>query len=334
MFSPQIVDSNGSSSQGTRPKLGIAFGGGGMKGWSHVGVLSVLERYGLRADVVAGTSVGALIGAYYAYGYTLDEIGEIIRTQRTSSLFSFRFDGLGLLNTDALRAYLTEHLRDCTFDDLKIPFHVICTDLETGKEVVLSEGRLVDAILASSALPGIFSPVEIDGRLLVDGGLCNNVPVSALVHAGAQYTIAVRLHQDLNGLNALPLRRVKPAANDEERVRISVWGERLRRTLLRENNHMPNGLEVLGRAMELVVSQLENYRLQMHRPDVLITPEVAHVNVLSFSVEKEDIFNCGVRAAEAQAPLLEEIARRMRGGMVGGSPHSPAASSVTKDPGA
>ena len=282
-----------------------------MKGWSHLGVLSVLERYGLRADVVSGSSAGALIGAYYAFGYSLDEMCDMMRRQRTSSLFSFRFDGLGLLNTDAFRTYLTETLKDCTFDDLEIPFYVICTDLETGKEVVVNRGRLVDAILASSAVPGVFSPVEIDGRLLVDGGLCNNVPVSALVHHGAQYTIAVRLHQDFNGLNAFPLRRAKAAAPDE-RVSLSLWGARLRRTLLGDNGHMPNGLEVLGRSMEIVVSQLESYRLQAHKPDVLITPQVSHVSTLSFGEEKEDIFNCGARAAEAQAPLLEEIGARLK----------------------
>lgn len=293
-----------------RPELGVAFGGGGMKGWSHVGVISVLERYGLRPGVVSGCSAGALIGAYYAFGYSLDEMRAFMRTQRTSSLFSLRFDGLGLLNNDAFREYLVEHLHDCTFDDLKIPFYVICTDLETGKEVVISKGRLVDAILASSAIPGIFSPVEIGGRLLVDGGLCNNVPVSALVHHGARYTIAVRLHQDFTGLNALPLRR-RQAGEVDDRVSLALWGDRLRRTIRRENNHLPNGLEVLGRAMEVVVSQLESYRLQAHKPDVLITPQVSHVNMLSFGEEKEEIFTCGVRAAEAQAPLLQEIARRL-----------------------
>jgi NTE family protein len=292
------------------PLLGLAFGGGGMKGWSHLGVLSVLEQYGLRPGVVAGSSAGALVGAYYAYGYSLAEMGEMMRSQRTTSLFSLRFDGVGLLHSDAFRAYLTGYLGDCRFEDLRVPFYVVCTDLETGKEVVLNRGPLVEAILASSAIPGIFSPVEIDGRLLVDGGLCNNVPVSALVHHGADYTVAVRLHQDYNGLNALPLRRPREA-EAEERMSVSLWSERLRRTFRREHGHLPNGLEVIGRAMEIVVSQLESYRLQVHKPDVLITPPVAHVNILSFGEEKEEIYNCGVRAAEAQAPLLQEIARRM-----------------------
>ena len=309
MFSASSTDPVLPSRRIAHPRLGIALGGGGMKGWSHLGVLSVLERYGLRADVVAGTSAGALVGAYYAFGYSLDEMRDVMRRQKTASLFSLRFDGLGLLGNDAFRAYLTEHLHDCTFDDLKIPFYVICTDLETGKEVVLNKGRLVDAVMASSSIPGIFSPVEVDGRLLVDGGLCNNVPVSALVHHGAHYTVAVRLHQDVNGLNAFPMRRTPPG--DDDRVSLAMWGERLRRTLRREPNTLPTGLEVIGRAMEIVVSQLESYRLQAHKPDVLVTPQVSHVNVLSFGEEKEEIFNCGVRAAEAQAPLLEEIGRRM-----------------------
>lgn len=302
-------------SRSVEPALGLAFGGGGMKGWAHVGVLSVLERHELRPGVVAGCSAGALIGAYYAFGYSLDDMRRFMREQRTSSLFSLRFDGQGLLSNDAFRDYLARHLEDCTFDDLEIPFYVVCTDLETGKEVVLNKGSLVDAILASSAIPGVFAPVEVGGRLLVDGGLCNNVPVSALVNHGTRYTVAVRLHQDWSGLQAPPLRkRRNPDGSDaERRVSMSMWAERLARTIRRDADPLPNGFEVMGRAMEIVVSQIEGFRLQSGRPDVLITPEVAHISTFSFSEEKEDIFNCGVRAAEAQAERLTEIRRRLDG---------------------
>jgi NTE family protein len=290
-------------------KIGVAFGGGGMKGWAHVGVISVLKEYGIRPDVISGCSVGAMIGAFYAFGYSVEEMARLMRAQRTSALFAFRFDGLGLLNNDALRDYLRTHLQNCTFADLPVPFYVIATDLQTGREVVIREGSLVDAILASSAMPGIFAPVERDGRLLVDGGLCNNVPVSVLVHHGARYTLAVRLHRDTRDLNehVFPHKK-KPA--DEKNISIGLWAERLTRTIRRTPSELPNALEVIGRALDIGVGQIERWRLQAYPPDVLIEPEVTHIKTLSFSEEKEEIFLTGVKAAQEKAPLLTEIVRR------------------------
>lgn len=297
----------------TRPQLGIAFGGGGMKGWAHLGVISVLERYGLRPDIISGCSAGTLIGAFYAAGHSVEKMIGFMREQRTASLFSLRFDGLGLLSSDNLRAYLSELLGECRFEDLPVPFFAVATDLESGKEVILSEGPLLDAVLASIAIPGIFSPVEIKGRLLVDGGLTNNVPVSVLVNRGARFTVGVRLHKDTHELSPRTLVKAPPDPS-ERRVSLAMWTERLARTIRRDQSHLPSGFEVLGRAMDIVLSQLEAYRLQAYRPDVLITPEVAHVGTFSFSEEKEALFDRGVQAAEAQAPLLEALAERLRHG--------------------
>jgi len=303
------------SSPGSYPEtgqpLGVAFGGGGMKGWSHVGVISVLDRYGLQPSLIAGCSAGAIMGAYYAYGYSVEDMVRFMRDQRTSALFSLRFDGLGLFDNRALGDYLRQHFQDCTFEDLKTPFYVICTDLESGREVVLNSGPLVDAVLASSAMPGIFSPIEIGGQLLCDGGLCNNVPVSVLVSHGARYTIAVRLHRDTRDLSTIPLRRI--AVHGEKGISVSLWAERLARSIRKDKSHLPNGLEVVSRALDLLVGQIERYRLQAYPPDVIITPEVSHIKTLSFSEEKEEIYKVGVEAAEAKADLLLEIARRLKG---------------------
>lgn len=319
MTTYQMAETNtAESSPGSEAHpVGVALGGGGVRGWAHVGVISVLEELGVRPSMVAGCSAGALIGAYYASGHSVDTMRRYMREQRTTSLFSLRFDGLGLLSTDGFRDYLRSHLGDARFEDLPIPFYVVCTDLETGKEVVLNRGSLVEAILASSAIPGIFPPVEMNGHLLVDGGLSNNVPVSALVNAGARYTVAVRLHQDTNGLTAPALTRQRTSAspvdgNGDKRISLSMWSERLTRTLRRDSSHLPNGFEVLGRAMELVMTKLEGYRLQVYKPDVLITPRVAHIGTLSFSEEKEDIFSCGVAAAREQEAMLREIVRRVQ----------------------
>ncbi|MFW5973527.1 MAG: patatin-like phospholipase family protein [Bacteroidota bacterium] len=286
--------------------VGLALGGGGMKGWAHLGVISVLEEEGLRPNMIAGSSAGALIGAYYAFGYSFEDMLRFMREQRTMSLFSLRFDGLGLLNNEALREYLYRHFGDATFDDLEIPFFVICTDIETGREVVLQRGSVVEAILASSAMPGIFAPVSIDGHILVDGGLCNNVPVSVLVAHGARYTVAVRLHNDASGIDARPIRRTSEE-NEMTWMTISGWADRLKRSIIRDGSRLPNGMEVLGRAMEIVVSRLESYRLQAYPPDVLISPDVSHISTLKFSEGKDDIFMCGERAARAQSDRLRKL---------------------------
>ncbi len=296
-----------------QPELGLALGGGGMRGWAHIGVLSVLERYGLRPGVVAGCSAGALIGAFYAFGYSVEQMKQLMREQRTRALFSLRFDGQGLISSEPLREYLRYHLQDCHFEDLSVPFYVVATDLESGKEVIFNTGPVVDAILASSAIPGIFAPVELNGRLLVDGGLCNNVPVSPLVHHGARYTIAVRLHRESTALEPSPVKRRRNGEDEEgRRISLGMWSERLARTFRRNGGErQPNGFDVLGRAMEIVVTQLEGYRLQACRPDVLITPDVAHVGMLSLWEEKEEIFQRGVAAAEAQAAALKAMARKL-----------------------
>ena len=295
----------------TAMNLGIAFGGGGMRGWAHLGVLTVLDRLGLRPDVLAGCSAGALIGAYRAAGFTVDEMAALMREQKTSSLFSLRFDGVGLLSQDNFRAYLRRHLGDVRLEDLATPLYVVATDLDTGREVVLSRGSVVDAVLASSAMPGIFAPVEVDGRLLVDGGLCNNVPVSALVHAGARGTVGVRLH---NREHLTPMRKARADADGGEgRVSLALWAERLAQRFAVRGG-LPGGLEVASRALDIVTAQIEQARLQTYPPDVLLTPDLARVGVLSFSEDKAGIFESGVRAAEDRRADLLALGARLRGG--------------------
>src|SRR5690606_30139607 len=122
-----------------------------------------------------GCSAGAITASYYAAGFSVEHMTELMRSQNTRALFSLRFDRYGLVSTDDFAAYLRSHLGDRRIEDLDFPLYIVCTDLETGKEVVLDRGPLVEAILASCALPGIFAPVRLGGRLLIDGGVCNNV---------------------------------------------------------------------------------------------------------------------------------------------------------------
>ena len=295
------------------PRLGFAFGGGGVRGWAHVGVLSVVERYGLRADLVAGSSAGAITAAYYASGFSVERMAELMRSQNTRALFSLRFDRYGLVATDDFEAYLRSHLGERRIEDLDLPLYIVCTDLETGKEVVLDRGPLVEAILASCALPGIFAPVRIGERLLMDGGVCNNVPVSALVNHGAAYTVGVQLYKRIGALTPHGDGTLDETDEDvEQRVGLGLWADRLRQRLTSTPDDRPNGLEVVQRALDIMMAQLEGYRLQTYRPDVLVVPQVGSLGLFSFSQEKEEIFRAGVAAAERRADELERLAARLR----------------------
>ena len=296
----------------SQTKFGIAFGGGGVRGWAHVGVLSVLNRYGLHADLVSGSSAGAITSSYYAAGFSVEHMAELMRSQNTRALFSLRFDRYGLVSTEDFAAHLRSHLGDRRIEDLDLPLFIVCTDLETGKEVVLDRGPLVEAVLASCALPGIFAPVRFEGRLLIDGGVSNNVPVSALVNRGAAYTVGVQLYKRIGALTGWGDGTLdEPDDEVEQKVGLGLWAERVRQRFGREPDDRPNGLEVVQRALDIMMAQLEGYRLQTYRPDVLIVPRVGSLGLFSFSQEKEAIFQAGVAAAEEKSDELALLARRL-----------------------
>jgi NTE family protein len=176
-----------------RKKVGLALSGGAARGTAHIGVLEVLEREGIRPDVVAGVSAGSVVGALYCAGYSVEQLKALARDLSWSRLVRLGRPHLGLFDTSRMEAYLEELLAGRTFDQLSIPFLTVAVDLLTAQEVVLKEGRVARAVRASCAVPGLFTPVEWNDHLLVDGGLLNNVPVQVLRDWGADYVIAVNL---------------------------------------------------------------------------------------------------------------------------------------------
>lgn len=219
----------------TRPKIGLVLSGGGAKGFAHIGVLKVLEQAGVKIDYIAGTSMGAVVGGLYASGYSATQIDSIFYNTdfdellqdyipRASKNFyeknndqmyalSLPFNKLkigipiafskGMYNYNLLSklTHKVRHVRD--FSKLPIPFLCIATDIEKGEEVILKEGYLPQAMLASSAFPSLFSPVEIDGKLLIDGGVMNNYPVEQVRKMGADIVIGVDVQDDLKDRNSL-----------------------------------------------------------------------------------------------------------------------------------
>ncbi len=181
-----------------RPKIGIALGSGVARGWAHIGVLKALSRAGIEPDIVSGTSIGSLVGGCYL-AQKLDPLEDFARSltrRRLLGLVDFRFRSSGLIGDAKLETLMREHLGDIRIDELDRTFVAVATELATGHELWLREGSLVQAIRASYALPGVFAPVPIDNRWLIDGAIVNPVPVSVTRALGARLVIAVNLNTD------------------------------------------------------------------------------------------------------------------------------------------
>lgn len=174
-------------------KVGLALGGGGARGSAHIGVLMELERLGIRPSLITGTSIGGLIGALLAAGFSTAEMETFFHELTVGNIYGLPGGAPAISTNTKLEKLLREKLEDRSFSDLHIPLAVVTTDLVTRKEVVLDEGDVVTAVLATTALPVIFPPVKIEDRMLTDGGMLNNVPFDVARARGATYVIAVSL---------------------------------------------------------------------------------------------------------------------------------------------
>src|SRR6476620_12169753 len=179
-------------------KIGLALGAGCARGWAHIGVLRALNEAGIYPDIVAGTSIGAVVGGCYVAGElpALEEFARDLTRRKVLGFLDFNFSGSGLITGQRLRTVLEARMKDCSIESLSKRYVAVATEIGTGHEVWLSRGRMVDAMRASYALPGIFRPVRIDGRWLFDGALVNPVPVSVGRALGARNVIAVNLASD------------------------------------------------------------------------------------------------------------------------------------------
>ena len=177
----------------TRKKVGLALGGGVARGPAHIGVLSVLEEANIPIDCVSGTSAGSIIGAVYCAGLELNKMQRLARQMSWQQIASPVWPQRGLVSFKRMDPWIEEYLGTLYLEDLPIPMAAVVTDVYTGKPVVLREGRLATAVRASSSVPGVIVPAEINGRLLCDGGISANVPIDAARQLGADYVIGVDL---------------------------------------------------------------------------------------------------------------------------------------------
>ena len=276
---------------GSSPRVGLALSGGGARGLAHIGVLKVLEREGVPIDCLAGTSMGGLIAASYAVGLTPDFLEqEALRMASVRRLLALVDPSLprgGIFEGQKVYDYLVGHLGHRTFDDLRLPLALLAVDLNGGHEVILSDGPVADAVRATISLPGIFTPVERDGQLLVDGGLLDNLPAGAARDMGADVVIAVDVTTDSGAVTSLV-------------------------ETLHHRRHIPNGLtdtvEVLFRSLGLMMGEIHRRRLAEARLDVIIQPAIPPgVTVLTGFPRAAEIIAAGEEAARRELPRIREL---------------------------
>jgi NTE family protein len=298
-------------------KIGVALGGGAARGWAHIGVLRALSQAGIVPDIVAGTSIGAVVGGCYAAG-RLDELEGFARDLTRRKVFGyldFNLSGSGLITGQRLVERLDGHLRDVHIEELATRFVAVATEIGTGHEVWLSRGRVVDAMRASYALPGIFKPMSIDGRWLFDGALVNPVPVSVCRALGARYVIAVNLNSDLCGrgtviaeAGAVP----ETAEEAEAKGMLKAKNGRAARKLLQRQlfgsgDSSPGISTVMVEAFNIVQDRIARSRLAGDPPDAVINPRLAGIGLFDFHFADELIAR-GVAAVQRD---LDELGREV-----------------------
>lgn len=243
--------------------MGLVLSGGVARGIAHIGVIKVLEKYKIPVDFIAATSSGALIGVLYAAGMRINQMEKAALRLGWSRLISVVMARHGLVSSDEMQKFIIKNVGDLKFSDLKIPFAVVATDLRTGREVVLREGKVAPAVASSCSVPGVFVPIKHGEDLLIDGGLSNNVPSSVAKNMGANFIIAIDV----------------------------VPGQNLGET-------PKNALQIFGRAFDLAIKKLSIQGRQM--ADVLIEPEIPQ-DIMHVDVDKaKRLIEIGERATEGR----------------------------------
>jgi NTE family protein len=281
-----------------KPKIALALGGGAARGWAHIGVLKALDEEGIEVGMIAGTSIGALVGGCYFAG-KLDELENFARSltmRRMVALLDFTIGGGGMFAGMRLTKRMQEHLEGLSIEDLGRPFVAVATELRTGHEVWIESGSLITAIRASYALPGIFEPVRCNNRVLVDGALVNPVPVSVCRAYEQPLVVAVNLHYDLYGRSAVVKHSAsvqnfdKPSERDnDERSTAGSFGV----------------TSVMVEAFNIIQDRISRARLAGDPPDLTLQPRLSDIGLSEFHRAAELID----RGYEEAKMMIREIKR-------------------------
>jgi len=275
--------------------VSLALGGGGSRGSAHIGVLRALENANIRVAAIAGSSIGGLIAAVYAAGYNPDAIQEKLTSLKGSRMLRAPARARNaLIGLEGIEAILREVLGERYFEDLDIPLALTALDMNTGREVVLREGMVIEAVLATIAIPGVFPSRKLNGYELVDGGLSNPVPVAVARSLAPRLpVIAVALSQ------ALEADGVHVGDKDLDSLPIPGTVKRFR---------LGRAFLAFTRAMNASGRIQGEIRLAVEKPDLIIRPDVEHVGVLD-AVDVSDLARRGEQSTQAVLPLLRRVLR-------------------------
>lgn len=297
--------------------IGLALGSGSARGWAHIGIIRALAENGIEPHIICGSSIGALVGAVHASG-RLDEFEAWVRALDWWSIVRFMDPALaggGFMEGEHLMKVLSEHLFGGDIQDLPVTFATVATNLRTGQELWLQQGSLLEAVRASIALPGLFTPVRHGDSWLVDGGLVNPVPVSLCRSLGADVIIAVNLNGDIVG-RRLPTyqavasepRNASPALWDQftERLQQGLKESNLGRLMARREPPGPSMFDVIASSINIMQDRITRSRMAGDPPDILLAPRLGKIGLLEFD-RAEEAIDEGRRAVERMLPAIRPL---------------------------
>jgi len=305
-------------------RIGIALGSGSARGWSHIGVLKALQEMGIRPGIVAGSSIGALVGAAYANNQQ-ERLEQWILSLSWKDIANFMDPsvlGGGFIQGDKLLKFARAHTDNPTIESLPIAFSAVATELDTGREVWLRTGPLIEAVRASISLPGLFAPVKRDGQWLIDGGVVDPVPVSLCRAMGAEIVIAVNLNGEIIGKHGRN-KRDKQLKKREESNRIALLErvsaqlknslherrELFLSQLFGENRDTPGLFEVMAGSLNIMQDRITRSRLAGDPPDIMLEPRLDHIGLMEYDKGEIAIAEgqaCVGRMAEHLRALIQD----------------------------
>ncbi|MCG7390880.1 MULTISPECIES: patatin-like phospholipase RssA [Pantoea] len=295
-------------------KIGLALGSGAAKGWAHIGVINALTRAGVEIDVVAGCSVGALVGAAYVNDKLphMEKWVSAFRYWDVIRLMDLSWQRGGLLRGERVFNHVRQLITHNALESCGKPFGVVATNLSTGRELWLTEGDLHQAVRASCSMPGLLPPVGYNGYWLVDGAVVNPVPVSLTRALGADIVIAVDLQHDAH-LMQQDLLSVTPQNSDEAVSAAALsWAKKIRQRLVglthRRATQTPGAMEIMSTSIQVLENRLKRNRMAGDPPDVLIQPFCPQISTLDFHRAKEAI-EAGKAAVEKKMDELLPLVR-------------------------
>ncbi len=302
-----------------RPPIGLALGGGVARGWAHIGAMRALMEAGIKPDIIAGTSIGAIVGAAYLSGKldVLEKWALSLNQRKVMGYMDIKWGGSGLMKGDRLARVLNHYMGDVNIEDLDKKFAAVTCDLRTGYEVWLQRGPIVPAIRASYALPGAFEPVKIDGRFMIDGALVNPVPVSTCRALGAHMVIAISLNGDAFGPMGSSHEVDLEGDNEGESDPFGMASQSLNklrpdRLLLKSMiggvtpGKSPKIGSVMMGTLNIVMDRISRSRLAGDPPDVFVAPRIGHIGMLEFT-KAEELIERGYAAMQHEIPLIRSV---------------------------